>query len=211
MTAEDLHEYATKMRSLHEFGTDLGAAARFIDMIAPRRSRILDIGCGIGSTVGYLREHGHAAFGIDPTPKVLDVAMDLFGPEWFRLMRARELSTEALYSQKLPQRYEVMLMSGNTPAFLSGTELGATISAAQHLLTPGGALVVGTTAEARGGPRDQDSCAASTSLSLRHRYSDWHLGEFARGSSWSVSVFVAPGPKQTAEGPDGMFVLPVSP
>ncbi|WP_241977254.1 methyltransferase domain-containing protein [Cryobacterium sp. Sr8] len=76
--------YAAKMRQHIIDGTDLEVDARFVDMLARRGSTELDIGCGHGSAVSGLRARGHAAFGIDPTPEVLDVALDNFDSEWFR-------------------------------------------------------------------------------------------------------------------------------
>jgi len=66
--------YVTKMRGFISAGRDLATEARFVDMISPRHSKMLDIGCGHGSAVAALRRSGHEAYGIDPTDVVLDIA-----------------------------------------------------------------------------------------------------------------------------------------
>ena len=40
-------------------GTDLEGEARFADVLAPRRARILDAGCGTGRIAGALHRMGH--------------------------------------------------------------------------------------------------------------------------------------------------------
>ncbi|MGO3180454.1 MAG: class I SAM-dependent methyltransferase [Brevibacterium linens] len=204
----DLSDYAAKMRRLAQTGVDLDVDARFIDMLAPRGASILDIGCGIGSAVAALRTAGHRTFGIDPTPEVLQVATDLFDAAWFRQLSATDLSPGTMTDHRLPKNFDLILMSGNVPAFLTRAELSRAFAAADELLAPGGHLVVGTTTHRRGGPVDLDHCAAGTSLRLEHRYGDWHLGAFDAESPWSVSVYLAQGNRRTADGPDGIHVLP---
>ena len=174
----DLSAYAAKMRRLAHSGVDLEVDARFVDMIAPRKSMVLDIGCGIGSAVAALRRAGHRAFGIDPNPEVLQVARELFDSVWFRQISAEDLSPETMAAYQLPTVFDLILMSGNVPTFLTRAELSRAFAAIDELLAPGGHLLVGTTTHRRGGPVDLDHCAVGTSLRLEHRYGDWHLGVF---------------------------------
>lgn len=204
----DLSAYAAKMRRLAHSGVDLEVDARFVDMIAPRKSMVLDIGCGIGSAVAALRRAGHRAFGIDPNPEVLQVARELFDSVWFRQISAEDLSPETMAAYQLPTVFDLILMSGNVPTFLTRAELSRAFAAIDELLAPGGHLLVGTTTHRRGGSVDLDHCAAGTSLRLEHRYGDWHLGAFDSDSPWSVSIYSAPGARRTSEGPDGIHVLP---
>ncbi|MDN5755016.1 MAG: class I SAM-dependent methyltransferase [Arthrobacter sp.] len=203
----DYLNYAAKMRHLVLSGVDMEVEARFLDMISGRGARILDVGCGIGTAVAALRGRGHAAYGIDPTPAVLDVAVELYEPSWFRPLGAVEIAPSQLVRQGLPGSYDVVLMSGNVPAFLSEAELEEVIGHVAELLDPGGTLVIGTTSAIRGGPGDQDQAAASAGLKLVQRYADWHLGPFDAGSPWSVAVFSAPGTPDPPQGPDGIFIL----
>jgi SAM-dependent methyltransferase len=195
------------MRRLAAPGFDFEVDARFVDMLSPRKARILDLGCGIGSAVGALRRRGHLAYGIDPTESVLAVALELFDPSWFRAMGAEGVSAATLNKQGLPVSYDLILMSGNVPAFLEDRGLRETFRRLPSLLNPGGGFVVGTTTNARGGPGDQDLAAAGSGLTLTHRYADWHVGPFSQESPWSVSVYSNVGSRCEANGPDGMFVL----
>lgn len=208
MEAWDPRGYAAKMRGHVLSGTDLEADVRFIDMLVGRQTRVLDIGCGIGNAVAALRRRGHEAFGVDPTDEVLQVAAELYGTAWFRTMQAGEVSLQSLRAENLPTEFDVILMSGNVPAFFSCDELGHIFHHAHELLHPGGQLVIGTTVHTCGGPVSQDSNAENSALRLDHRYADWHLSEFRPDSKWSVSVFTAAGTRPPAHGPDGIFILP---
>lgn len=203
----DYAAYAAKMRGLAVSGCDLQVDARFVDMLSPRGARILDLGRGIGSAVGALRNCGHLAYGVDPTEAVLAVARDLFAPGWFRGMSAEDVSAAALRDQGLPGTYDLVLMSGNVPAFLTEDGLAGIFEQLPSILDPGGSLVVGTSTAARGGPAQQDLVATGPGLTLTHRFSDWHLSPFTADSPWSVSVYSNSGQRRTAAGPDGIFVL----
>lgn len=130
--------YAAKMRDHVLAGTDLEVDVRFVDMMARRSARILDIGCGIGAAVMGLRSRGHSAYGVDPTPEVLEVAADLYQAAWFRRMAAAEISPAALALGGLPESYDVVLMSGNVPSFLAQDELADTFGVVSGLLEPAG-------------------------------------------------------------------------
>ena len=199
--------YAAKMQQHIADGTDLEVEARFVDMIARRGSTLLDIGCGHGSAVNSLRGRGHAAFGIDPTRVILDVALANFNSEWFRELSVQNLSKDKLAEMGTPSSYDIILMTGNVPAFLPNESLLHAFAQVRALLEPGGLFVVGTSSMVRGGPVDQDTAAEIAGLTLMHRFSDWHLGHYCADSSWSVSVFAAPGEPTRFEAPDGIFVL----
>lgn len=203
--SRNMSAYAAKMRGHMEKGTDLAVDVRFIDMLADRQSHILDVGCGVGNAVNGLRARGHGAYGIDPSSDALGVAADLYDQSWFRHLSASEISTTALGDHKLPQGYDLVLMSGNVPAFLP--DLEDSLTRIGEVLRPGGTLVIGTTTHARGGPDDQDSACAAAGLRLQHRFGNWHLGEFTPDSPWSVSVFSRPGVGPKPNSPDGMFIL----
>jgi len=206
-TGRDYEGYATKMRQHVLAGTDMEVDVRFIDMMSRRCARVLDIGCGIGNAVNGLRSRGHEAYGIDPTPQVLEVAGEFYDPSWFRRMAAVDIMPGTLALNGLPQAFDAVVMSGNVPSFLSANELCETFARVAELLDAGGVFVVGTTTAIQGGPADQDNAAARSGLTLAHRFSDWHLSPFCTESPWSVSVFSATGSRDFAEVPGGMFVL----
>jgi SAM-dependent methyltransferase len=123
---------------------------RFVDVISRRNARILDVGCGIGTAVNGLRARGRAAFEVDPTLAVLEVAEDLFDPAWFRNMPATAISPGALASNGLPKANDEMLILGNVPSFLTRDELDATFGRVAGLLEPAGVFVVATTTAIQG-------------------------------------------------------------
>lgn len=122
-------------------------------------------------------------------------------------MGAEGVSAATLSEQGLPVSYDLILMSGNVPAFTEDVGLRETFRQLPLLLNQGGGFVVGTTTHARGGPGDQELAAAGSGLTLTHRYADWHVGPFSLESPWSVSVYSNGGSRREADGPDGMFVL----
>lgn len=203
----DYDRYAAKMRQHLADGVDLAVDARFVDMLANRGSRILDIGCGPGTAVAALRARGHVAYGVDPTPVVLDIARERFDPGWYAEIDAESLSAGTLGAAGFPSRFDVVLMAGNVPAFLGPAAFSQTFVGCTELLSPGGLLVIGTTASAQGGPAHQDRHALECGFTLLHRASDWHLSPFDPDSDWSVSVFTAPGERTKGPGPDGVFIL----
>lgn len=200
-------KYAAKMRRHIADGTDLEVDARFVDMLARRGSTVLDVGCGTGAAVSGLRARVHAAFGIDPTPEVLRVALDNFCPDWFRSLGVEGVTPQRLAELGIPHSYDVILMSGNVPAFLPVGSLRHTFAQVEELLKDGGLFVIGTSSHVRGGPFEQDEAAIATGFELTQRFSDRHLGRFTNDSPWSVSVFVAPGESAKRESPDGIFIL----
>ena len=203
----DLEAYASKMRALTDEGIDFEVDVRFVDMLISRSATILDIGCGIGHAVNGLRSRGHTAFGIDPATAVLGVAEELYEPAWFRQLSSNDITFERLSDVDLPAQYDAIVLSGNVPAFLTTEDFKACLTQLEKHLNGDGIIIIGTTTALRGGPKDQDRVVEGTTLTLTHRYADWHLGLFAEDSPWSVSIFGRSITRQFSETPDGKFIL----
>lgn len=199
--------YAEKFRGLIRNRVDLGTEARFLDMLLPRASTVLDVGCGTGSAVAHLRAAGHKAYGIDPDDTVLNVAYENFDEAWYRSGGAADLAEPWLSARELPTTYDAVTLLGNVLAFLPAGTANDLAARAASILRPGGLLVVGTTsASGRVTLVDLDQATQDAGLRLLHRFADWHLSPY-RDSPWSVSVFREPNSTLHFDGPDGIFVL----
>ena len=128
-------------------------------------------------------------------------------PDWFREPGVKELSGQRFAELGIPNSYDVVLMAGNVPAFLTDEGSRHAFTEVRALLKPGGFFAVGTSSHVRGSPVDQDLAAERVGLAFRQRFSDWHLGQYFSDSAWSVTVFVAPGEATGFDIPDGIFIL----
>lgn len=206
-TSADMDNYAQKMLSLVERGVDFEVDARFVDALLPRQARVLDIGCGIGNAVAALRSRGHQAFGIDPTPALFEAATSLHDASWFRQIGAGAIYSPEFSAAELPGHFDAILASGNVPEFLTNDELELVFKFSRKVLTPLGALIIGTSTHGRHGPRCLDQVAEREGLKLQQRFGDWHLNPFNDQSPWSVSIYTINDLRGPFEGPDGIFVL----
>ncbi|MPV36135.1 class I SAM-dependent methyltransferase [Georgenia subflava] len=199
--------YAEKFRRMIGDGVDLGTEARFVDMLLPRGSNVLDVGCGTGSFVAHVRRAGHAAWGVDADPDVLAVAHEHFDARWYVRGDAVALSAPWCAENGLPGSFHAVTMLGNVPAFLPAGSAEGLMREVATILAPGGFLVVGTSAR-RGAVQldDLDGAARRARLDLRARFADWHLAPFDDDSPWSVSVFAVDGALEHSS-PDAVFVL----
>lgn len=111
--------------------------------------RALDIGCGSGRDVAFLRGRGVLAFGVDASPAMIDEARRLH-PE------VRDhVWVDALPELKSvgPDRYDAVLATAVWMHLPEG-EIGPSAARIAALLLPGGALLVSVPAMVRGRPDD---------------------------------------------------------
>src|SRR5918997_6610303 len=104
MTQEDPGNsaaYVQRFRDLAAQGMDLVGEARLVDAMLPRRSRVLDAGCGPGRVGAFLHEVGHDVVGVDVDPVLIAAAEeDHPGPRWL---------VEDLAELDLPDRFGVVV------------------------------------------------------------------------------------------------------
>ncbi len=107
--------YIERFRTMAANGDDLHGEARFIDAVAPRRSRILDAGCGPGRLGGYLARAGHHVVGVDIDPLLIAAAEhDHPGPTWL----VADLAELDLPAIGISDKFDVIVCAGNVLTFL---------------------------------------------------------------------------------------------
>jgi SAM-dependent methyltransferase len=124
-------------------GQDIDGEARLVDVLAPRRARILDAGSGMGRVAAALAARGHDVTAVEKDtglvarsreryPDVPVVESDILG-----------LSTGLLEASDRPTAYDVVVVVGNVMVYLGeGTETRALWTLGQ-LLAPDGRMLVG--------------------------------------------------------------------
>ncbi len=186
MTQEDPGHsaaYVQRFRTLAERGTDLVGEARLVDAMLPRRSRVLDAGCGPGRVGGYLASVGHDVVGVDVDPVLIAAAQeDHPGPRWL---------VGDLAELDLPDRFDAIVCAGNVVTFLAPSTRGEVLRRLRAHLADGGRAVVGF-----GAGRDYafdaflaDARVAGLEPDLL--LSSWHLDPFTAESDFLVAVLRA--------------------
>jgi len=166
-------------------GDDLDGEARFVDAMAPRRSRILDAGCGPGRVGGYLARLGHDIVGVDIDPILIDAATQEHpGPTWL----VTDLAELDLPAIGVEQPFDAIICAGNVLTFLDpATRRPVLANLAKHL-RPDGRIVTGF-----GSGRDYPFTEfyddiEHAGLVLDLSLSAWDLRPFTTESNFLVAV-----------------------
>jgi SAM-dependent methyltransferase len=158
-------------------GVDVDGEARFVDALAPRGARILDVGSGMGRVAAALQARGHDVVATEPDPA----------------LRAQSLATypglEVLPHEALALEpgelgeFELVVVVGNVMVYLGeGTERRV-LERVRQLLAPAGRAVVGfhltaIKAGSRTYPADEFVAdAESAGLRVVHRFGSYELHE----------------------------------
>ena len=177
--------YIERFRSMAANGDDLDGEARFVDAMVPRRSRILDAGCGPGRVGGYLARVGHHVVGVDIDPILIDAAQQEHpGPTWL----VADLAELDLPAMDIDEPFNAIVCGGNVLTFLDpATRRPVLANLAKHL-RPDGRIVTGFDSE-----RDYtfteflddiESAGLVSDLSL----ASWDLRPFTTDSNFLVAV-----------------------
>ena len=177
--------YIERFRSMAAAGDDLDGEARFVDAMVPRRSRILDAGCGPGRVGSYLARVGHEVVGVDIDPILIAAAEhDHPGPTWL----VADLAELDLPAIGIVEPFDVVVCAGNVLTFLDpDTRRPVLAHLAKHLQRHG-RIVTGF-----GAGRDYtfteflddvEQVGLASELSL----ASWDLRPFTTDSDFLVSV-----------------------
>jgi SAM-dependent methyltransferase len=108
--------YVQRFRTMAAQGADLGGEARLVDAMLPRRSRVLDAGCGPGRVGGRLAAAGHDVVGVDVDPVLIAAAEDDHpGPRWL----VGDLAELDLPAAGVAGRFDAIFCAGNVMTFLA--------------------------------------------------------------------------------------------
>lgn len=190
--------YIERFRQMARDGADLDGEARLVDAMVPRRSRILDAGCGPGRVGAALADRGHTVVGVDVDPVLIDAARtDHPGPTWL----VGDLAELDLPAAGIDEPFDVIVCAGNVLTFVAeGTAVDVLRGFAAHL-RPGGRAVVGF-GSGRGYEFDTFLAdAGQAGLHVDVTLSTWDLRPLTPASDFIVAILSAPTPPDPPTAP----------
>jgi len=183
--------YVDRFDRQYAEGADLEGEARFVDMMAARRSTILDGGCGTGRITAALHRMGHRVIGVDRDAGLIDIARQRYpGPSF--LVSDLLLAPDALATAQAPTVFDLIALPGNVMVYLAPGSERDVLAVLSELLVPGGRLVTGFATDREYTVDALDADAAAVALSVEHRFATWHLDPWTDGADWAVTVLRRP-------------------
>jgi len=177
--------YVERFRTMDAAGDDLAGEARFVDAMAPRRSRVLDAGCGPGRVASQLARAGHEVVGVDIDPVLIAAAeADHPGPTWL----VADLAELDLAAQGIEEGFDVVVCAGNVMTFLDPDTRQPVLARLAAHLRANGRIVTGF-----GSGRDYAFAeffedVAQVGLVVDVLLSTWDLRPFTPDSDFLVAV-----------------------
>ena len=188
MTQEDPDHsaaYVRRFRDLAAQGADLVGEARLVDAMLPRRSRVLDAGCGPGRVGGWLAEVGHAVVGVDVDPVLIAAAVeDHPGPRWI----VGDLAELDLPARGIREPFDAIVSAGNVMAFLAPSTRGAVLERLRAHVAPEGRAVIGFGAGRGYGFDEFLDDARATGWTPDLLLATWDLRPFTPDSDFLVAI-----------------------
>jgi len=180
--------YVERFRNLAAEGADLEGEARLIDAMVPRRSRLLDAGCGPGRTAAALVRRGHEVVGVDADPVLIEAAeADHPGPRYL-VADLAELDLAALGE---PEPFAAAVLAGNVLAFVApDTEADVLRRTMAHVADDGFVVAGFHVAKL---PLDRfEAAVAAAGLAEEHRFATWDLRAWHDDADFVVAVLRRP-------------------
>jgi 2-polyprenyl-3-methyl-5-hydroxy-6-metoxy-1,4-benzoquinol methylase len=179
------HWYVERFRTMASEGADLAGEARLIDAMVPRRSRVLDAGCGSGRVGSELASRGHTVVGVDVDPVLIEAAeADHPGPTWL----LGDLAELDLPARGIGQPFEIVVCGGNVMTFVAeGTEAEVLRRMGAHVRATG-RVVVGFGAGRGYAFEDFFEHVTEAGLVVDVALSTWDLRPFEATSEFLVAV-----------------------
>jgi SAM-dependent methyltransferase len=177
--------YIERFRTMAAEGADLDGEARFVDAMVPRRSRVLDAGCGPGRVGGRLAHLGHVVVGVDIDPALIAAAADDHpGPAWL----TDDLATLDLPAAGITDPFDVIVCAGNVMTFLDPDTRRQVVERFAAHLAPAGRVVVGFGAGRGYEFDDFVTDVQASGLRVDLQLASWHLHPFGPASDFLVAV-----------------------
>ncbi|WP_298210612.1 class I SAM-dependent methyltransferase [Ferrimicrobium sp.] len=181
--------YIERFRKLAAQGADLEGEARLLDAIVPRRSRILDAGCGPGRVAGALFARGHRVVGVDVDPLLLAAASeDHPGPVWLNA----DLATMDLASLGEPEHFDAAIVAGNVMTYLAANTAARVLHNLKSHLKSDAPIAVGFGLDRGYDLATFDNDIREAGLTLEHRFATWDLRPWSLAASFAVSILRTP-------------------
>ena len=132
--------YIRRFRDMAAAGADLGGEARLVDAFLPRRSRVLDAGCGPGRVGAFLHGAGHEVVGVDVDPVLVAAAEeDHPGPTWL----VADLAELDLPARGIPAGFDGVVCAGNVMTFLAPSTRREVLRRLRAHVAPDGRAAIG--------------------------------------------------------------------
>lgn len=183
--------YIDRFRRMADEGVDLAGEARLLDAMLPRRSRVLDAGCGPGRVGAELAARGHDVVGVDVDTELVAAAReDHPGPVWL----VGDLAHLDLPARGHGDPFDAAVVAGNVMTFLApGTEQTVLARLLAHL-RPDGVAVLGFGTDRGYELDDFDAHIAGAGFRLEHRFATWDLRPWTATADFAVTVLRRPPP-----------------
>lgn len=177
--------YIQRFRDLAAAGDDIVGEARLVDAMVPRRSRILDAGCGPGRLGGFLHSVGHDVTGVDVDPALIAAAeQDHPGPRWL----VGNLAELDLDLAGLDSGFDVIVCAGNVVTFIAPSTRRDVLRGFERHLRVDGRAVIGFGAGRGYAYDDFFADAQAVGLSTDLLLSTWDLRPFTPTSGFLVAI-----------------------
>lgn len=181
--------YVQRFRTLAAQGADLEGEARFLDMLLPRKARVLDAGCGPGRVGAALFKRGHSVVGVDIDPILLAAAKeDHPGPVWLQA----DLATMDLFAVGESDPFDAAIVAGNVMTFLAPGTGSQVLRRISTYLKSDAPIAVGFGLDRGYDIATFDADVKAANLLLEHRFATWDLRPWNSRSDFVVSVLRNP-------------------
>lgn len=177
LTGEDNRGYGRHFGAQVASGADVDGEARFVDALAARGSRILDIGSGMGRVTAALRSRGHDVVATEPDPDLRAQSEETYPglgalPHEALALDPAEVGT-----------FDLVVLVGNVMVYVAEDTEVAVLTRVRELLAEGGRAVLGfdlvsVKTGSRTYPAEEfEADVAAAGLRVVHRFGSYELHE----------------------------------